>query len=47
MLKLIASIERYVEPYNQHKRLFGWTATADSILQKVARLCKVISRTEH
>ncbi|WP_198387902.1 transposase, partial [Burkholderia ubonensis] len=45
--QLIASIERYVEQYNQHKRPFVWTATADSILQKVARLCKVISGTEH
>jgi transposase len=45
--QLIASIERYTEQYNQHKRPFVWTATADSILQKVARLCKVISGTEH
>ncbi|WP_229655201.1 hypothetical protein [Burkholderia pseudomallei] len=36
--QLIASIERYVEQYNQHKRPFVWTATADSTLQKVARL---------
>ncbi len=45
--QLIASIERYVAQYNQHNRPFVWTATADSILQKVARLCKVISGTEH
>jgi transposase len=45
--QLITSIERYIEQYNQHGRPFVWTATADSILQKVARLCKVISGTEH
>ncbi|MGG1953433.1 hypothetical protein [Ralstonia solanacearum] len=45
--QLIADIERYIEQYNQHKRPFVWTATAGSILQKVARLCKVISGTEH
>jgi putative transposase len=44
---LIVSIEQYVTQYNQHKRAFVWTATADSILQKVARLCKVISGTQH
>lgn len=37
--QLIADIERYIEQYNQHKRPFIWTASADSILQKVARLC--------
>jgi putative transposase len=45
--QLITSIERYVQQYNQHKRAFVWTATADSILKKVAKLCKVISGTEH
>jgi putative transposase len=45
--QLIASIEQYVKQYNEHKRAFVWTATADSILQKVARLCKVISGTPH
>ena len=43
--QLITSIERYIEQYNQHGRPFVWTSTADSILQKVARLCKVISGT--
>nr|WP_274380074.1 IS630 family transposase [Paraburkholderia atlantica] len=38
--QLIASIERYVVQYNQHNRPFVWTATAASIVQKVARLCK-------
>ncbi|HVW49550.1 MAG TPA: IS630 family transposase, partial [Trinickia sp.] len=42
-----SSIQRYVDQYNVHKRPFMWTATADSILAKIARLCKVISGTEH
>ncbi|MBB5499336.1 hypothetical protein HDG37_003556 [Paraburkholderia sp. MM5384-R2] len=45
--QLVTSIERHIEQYNQHGRPFVWTATADSILQKVARLCKVISGKEH
>ncbi len=45
--QLIVSIEQYVTQYNQHKRAFVWTATADSIFQKVARLCKVIYGTRH
>jgi hypothetical protein len=45
--QLIAGIERYIEHYNQHGRPFVWTATPDSILQKVTQLCKVTSGTEH
>lgn len=45
--QLISSIQLYVDQYNVHKRPFMWTATADSILEKIARLCKVISGTEH
>ncbi|WP_405124837.1 IS630 family transposase [Ralstonia pseudosolanacearum] len=45
--QLISSIQQYVDQYNIHKRPFMWTATADSILEKIARLCKVISGTEH
>lgn len=45
--QLIASIQRYVDQYNLHKRPFMWTATADSIIEKIGRLCKVISGTEH
>ena len=33
--------------YNLHHRPFVWTATADSILAKVQRLCKVINGTLH
>ncbi len=45
--QLVLQIQRYVEHYNVHKRPFIWTATADSILAKVERVCKVISGTEH
>jgi hypothetical protein len=40
-------IERYVAHYNKHKRPFVWTATADSILAKVERICKLINGTQH
>ncbi|MBB2930787.1 transposase [Paraburkholderia silvatlantica] len=39
--QLVASIERHIKQYNQHGRPFVRTATANSILQKVARLCKL------
>jgi transposase len=40
-------ISEFVEHYNQHPRPFMWTATAESILDKLERLCKVISGTSH
>lgn len=43
--QLLAKIEQYVAHYNQHKRPFVWTATADSILAKVERICKLINGT--
>jgi len=44
---LIAKIEQYVTQYNRMSHPFVWTATADSILQKVKRLCQHISETGH
>lgn len=44
---LTTKINQYVEHYNQHTRPFVWTATADSILRKLARLSKAISGTQH
>jgi len=44
---LIQRIERFVAQYNQTKRPFVWTATADSILQKLNRLLTKISGTAH
>lgn len=40
-------ITAFVEHYNQHPRPFMWTATAESILAKIERLCKLINGTRH
>jgi len=42
---LIEKIEYFVQHYNRTSRPFLWTATADSILEKIARLCSSISGT--
>jgi putative transposase len=44
---LVQKIDRFVQNYNRTHRPFVWTATADSILQKIARLCSRISGTAH
>ncbi len=45
--ELVAMIDRYVQRYNKHPHPFIWTATADSILAKIQRLCQRISDTRH
>jgi putative transposase len=45
--ELVTKIERFVEQYNKDCRPFIWTATADSILEKIHRLCKAICETGH
>ena len=45
--ELVAKIDAFVQHYNRSSRPFVWTATADSILQKIARLCSHISGTAH
>jgi transposase len=45
--QLVENIEQYVAHYNKHRRPFVWTATADSILAKVERICKLINGTQH
>jgi len=45
--ELVQKIDAYVAHYNLHKRPFVWTATADSILAKLRRLCKVINGTSY
>jgi transposase len=45
--ELVSRIEHFVKHYNIHARPFVWTATAESILEKVERLCKVINGTRH
>lgn len=44
---LVAKIDAFVQLYNRTCRPFAWTATADSILAKIQRLCLAISETRH
>jgi putative transposase len=44
---LVRKIELFVSQYNRRSKPFIWTATADSILQKVERLCQAIAGTRH
>src|SRR5713101_6198089 len=44
---LITKIDNYVQQYNPKATPFVWTATADSILKKIERLCQRISETQH
>jgi putative transposase len=44
---LVTHIERFVQRYNRHCEPFVWTATPDSILEKINRLCKAIAGTRH
>jgi putative transposase len=44
---LVAKIDAFVQRYNRRCRPFMWTATADSILAKIERLCKAIGGTRH
>jgi putative transposase len=45
--ELVRRIDEYVEKYNKDSRPFIWTATADSILKKIKRLCKYFNGTLH
>ena len=45
--KVIARIHHFVDHYNQNCKPFVWTATAESILAKLQRLCAGISGTAH
>lgn len=44
---LTSKITQFVENYNETCQPFTWTATADSILEKLARLCGRINGTGH
>ena len=44
---LVARIDDFVRRYNHHCHPFVCTATADSILDKLERLCKAIAGTSH
>jgi len=45
--ELIKRIERFIERHNENLVPFKWTATADSIFEKLSRLSKLICGTEH
>ena len=45
--ELTRKINAFVEHYNAQASPFVWVATAESILHKIQRLCKVISGTHH
>lgn len=45
--ELIACIEHYIAQHNANPVPFAWTATADSILKKLARLSKLLCGTAH
>jgi putative transposase len=44
---LVAKIDHFVTHYNRRCQPFTWTATADSILEKIGRLCKAVAGTAH
>jgi putative transposase len=43
--ELVSKIEQFVQKYNLKTQPFAWAATADSILEKIKRLCQRISET--
>lgn len=45
--QLIKRIDQFVSHYNENCKPFVWTASADSILEKLHRLCSRISGTGH
>jgi len=45
--ELAKKIDLFVKNYNRNSKPFMWTATAESIFEKIARLCNIISVTEH
>ena len=45
--ELVDRIRHFTDAYNPDARPFMWTATADSIIQKIQRLCHAISGTGH
>jgi putative transposase len=44
---LVAKIDYFVTHYNRRCQSFNWTATVDSILVKIERLCKAVAGTAH
>ena len=44
--ELIAAIQKYMDAYNEEPKPFIWTATAESIMEKITK-CKAIYETLH
>jgi len=44
---LVAKIDHFIRHYNQTGKPFTWTASADQIFEKLARLCSKINGTAH
>lgn len=44
---LVKAIDEYIVAYNEHAKPFSWTATAESIFEKIKRLTQAISETGH
>jgi hypothetical protein len=45
--ELNADIRAWIETWNQHRRPFVWTKTADEILESIARYCQRITASRH
>lgn len=45
--ELVQKIDQFVAAYNRECTPFMWHATAESIFEKITRLCELISGTEH
>lgn len=41
--ELVKKIDQFVNEHNQHSKPFVWTATADSIFEKLGRLCEKLN----
>ena len=44
--ELVTAIHNYIDAHNTDAKPFVWTASVESILEKVNR-CRAISRTDH
>jgi hypothetical protein len=45
--QLVSKIQEFVHAYNKNCKPFMWYATAESIFEKLGRLCERISGTGH
>jgi len=45
--ELVQKIDQFVQAYNERCKPFMWQATAESIFEKISRICERISGTEY